>query len=209
MIPLSSEIAIDAPSLLAWQALVDFDSYADRNLVEIEAKGKRLSERRLSTPETSPVPPTRGNGRRGPDAHREWQHEPGGHARVTGRLPTPSTAELTGTAPTPQRASREPRPRWVVDAPGVCRHPRNGTNWPPTRPSRGAATGAAAVVLRGKQESSQSMIFQKESLRLILPSVNSNRSHPRTSMCSPVDWVPRMVHSDTPRSPHVQWRSSP
>ncbi|MCW2997413.1 MAG: hypothetical protein JWN65_962 [Solirubrobacterales bacterium] len=57
--------------------------------------------------------------------------------------------------------------------------------------------------------SSQSTIFQKESLRLILPSVNSNRSHPRTSMDSPVALVPRIVHSDTPRSPHVQWRASP
>ena len=52
-------------------------------------------------------------------------------------------------------------------------------------------------------------IFQKESLRLILPSLNSNRSHPRTSIGSPLDRVPRIVHSDTPRSPHVQWRSSP
>jgi hypothetical protein len=55
----------------------------------------------------------------------------------------------------------------------------------------------------------QSMIFQKESLRLILPSVNPKRSQPRTSMRSPVAWVPRIVHSDTPRSPQVQWRSSP
>jgi hypothetical protein len=55
----------------------------------------------------------------------------------------------------------------------------------------------------------QSTIFQNESLRLILPSVNSKRSHPRTSMRSPVTWVPLIVHSDTPRSPQVQWRSSP
>src|SRR4051812_15122959 len=60
----------------------------------------------------------------------------------------------------------------------------------------------------GREQRTQSRIFQKESLRLILPSVNSNRSHPRTSMCSPVNLVPRIVHSDTPRSPHVQWRSS-
>jgi hypothetical protein len=57
------------------------------------------------------------------------------------------------------------------------------------------------------QRVSHSMIFQKESLRLILPPANSNRSHPRTSMGSPVVWVPRIVHSDTPRSPHVQWRA--
>src|SRR5215207_7654048 len=56
---------------------------------------------------------------------------------------------------------------------------------------------------------SQSTIFQKEPLRLILPSVNSKRSQPRTSTDSPVALVPRIVHSDTPRSPHVQWRSSP
>ena len=43
-------------------------------------------------------------------------------------------------------------------------------------------------------------IFQKESLRLIRPSLNSKRSHPRTSIGSPVAWVPRIVHSDTPRS---------
>src|SRR4051794_23106563 len=60
-----------------------------------------------------------------------------------------------------------------------------------------------------RSQPSQSMIFQNEALRLILPSVNSNRSHPRTSMRSPVTCVPRIVHSETPRSPHVQWRSSP
>src|SRR4051794_15986435 len=43
----------------------------------------------------------------------------------------------------------------------------------------------------------QSTIFQKESFRLIFPSANSNRSHPRTSIGSPVRFVPRSVHSDT------------
>jgi hypothetical protein len=64
-----------------------------------------------------------------------------------------------------------------------------------------------ARVRRGRRLS-QSTSFQKESFRLIFPSTNSNRSHPRTSIGSPVRWVPRMVHSDTPRSPQSQWRSS-
>lgn len=36
---LTSEIAIDAPSDVVWQVLVDFDSYPKWNPVEIEAKG--------------------------------------------------------------------------------------------------------------------------------------------------------------------------
>jgi hypothetical protein len=40
--PLSSEIAIDAPSELVWQVIVDFDSYPDWNPVEIEAKGQAV-----------------------------------------------------------------------------------------------------------------------------------------------------------------------
>jgi hypothetical protein len=35
---LSSEIAIDAPSVLVWQALVDFDSYPDWNPVEMKRR---------------------------------------------------------------------------------------------------------------------------------------------------------------------------
>ena len=70
-------------------------------------------------------------------------------------------------------------------------------------------SNAGLMPSHGTRQSVQSTIFQNESLRLILPSVNSNRSHPRTSMDSPVAWVPRIVHSDTPRSPEVQWRSSP
>jgi hypothetical protein len=77
-----------------------------------------------------------------------------------------------------------------------------------SRPRDAAACrGGALVRDRVTRRPSHSTIFQKESLRLILPSVNSNRSHPRTSMEPPVAWVPRIVHSDTPRSPHVQWRS--
>src|SRR4051794_39368822 len=77
-------------------------------------------------------------------------------------------------------------------------------------PERSLIAGDVSLTAasHGREQRTQSRIFQKESLRLILPSVNSNRSHPRTSMCSPVNWVPRIVHSDTPRSPHVQWRSS-
>lgn len=37
---LTSEIAIDAPSEVVWQVLVDFDSYPDWNPVEIAAKGE-------------------------------------------------------------------------------------------------------------------------------------------------------------------------
>lgn len=37
---LSSEIVIDAPSEVVWQVLVDFDSYANWNPVEIEARGE-------------------------------------------------------------------------------------------------------------------------------------------------------------------------
>ena len=86
--------------------------------------------------------------------------------------------------------------------------------WPTTRTSRDRPAGSIVRVpriepSRARPAAAQSTIFQKESLRLILPSVNSNRSHPRTSIGSPVAWVPRIVHSDTPRSPHVQWRSSP
>ena len=55
----------------------------------------------------------------------------------------------------------------------------------------------------------QSTIFQKELLRLIFPSAKCHRSHPRTSMRSPVRWVPRSVHSETPRSPQSQCESSP
>ena len=55
----------------------------------------------------------------------------------------------------------------------------------------------------------QPRIFQYESLRLILPPENSNRSHPRTSIGSPFAWVPRIVHSDAPRSPAVKCRASP
>ena len=78
---------------------------------------------------------------------------------------------------------------------------------------RGAATTQTAPSLGYPGDRSarapQSTSFQNESFRLILPSVNSNRSHPRTSIDSPVTWVPRIVHSDTPRSPDVQWRGSP
>ena len=52
-------------------------------------------------------------------------------------------------------------------------------------------------------------IFQNESLRVILPSSNSRRSTPRTSMRCPEVDVPVSVHSETPKSPHAQWRSSP
>ena len=46
-------------------------------------------------------------------------------------------------------------------------------------------------------------------LRLILASVKLDRSTPRTSMDSPVTLVPRIVHSDTPRSSACPRRSSP
>ena len=45
-----------------------------------------------------------------------------------------------------------------------------------------------------------SVIFQKESLRVILPLENSSRSTPRTSICFPAVDVPVSVHSDTPKS---------
>lgn len=93
---------------------------------------------------------------------------------------------------------------------GARRHVACPLGREPTRqrfPEPSAARRSTRQPRSPVQRASGSTIFQKESLRLILPSVNSNRSHPRTSMDSPVGWVPRIVHSDTPRSPHVQWRS--
>ena len=86
-----------------------------------------------------------------------------------------------------------------LDAARAQSRASRGGRPPRRRPDAASPTGARR----------HSTIFQKESLRLILPSVNSKRSQPRTSMRSPVAWVPRIVHSETPRSPQVQWRSSP
>jgi glycine betaine/choline ABC-type transport system substrate-binding protein len=52
-------------------------------------------------------------------------------------------------------------------------------------------------------------IFQYESLRTILSPRSSNRSQPRTSTFSPATVVPVSSHSEQPRSPLLQWRSSP
>src|SRR5829696_1393253 len=49
-----------------------------------------------------------------------------------------------------------------------------------------------------------SRIFQKESLRVILPSANSSKSTPRTSIFLPDIDVPMSVHSETPKLPHTQ-----
>lgn len=64
--------------------------------------------------------------------------------------------------------------------------------------------GSAAIRACG-----HSTIFQKESLRVILPSTNSSRSTPRTSRFFPETDVPVSVHSETPRLPQAQCRSSP
>src|SRR5690606_11147083 len=55
----------------------------------------------------------------------------------------------------------------------------------------------------------QLTIFQNESLRVTRPPSNSSRSTPRTSTRSPEVVVPVSVHSETPRSPHVQCLASP
>ncbi len=54
-----------------------------------------------------------------------------------------------------------------------------------------------------------SSIFQKESLRMTFPWANSSRSTPRTSMSCPDIVAPVSVHSETPKSPQIQCRSSP
>ena len=54
-----------------------------------------------------------------------------------------------------------------------------------------------------------STIFQYESLRTTFPPRNSQWSHPRTRTFCPSAVVPVRSHSETPRSPLTQCRSSP
>ena len=73
------------------------------------------------------------------------------------------------------------RARLVIPVPWWGRSPCAGED-PRSQPE----VGRLPELARRHSVFHQSTIFQKESLRLILPSVNSNRSQPRTSMGSPL-----------------------
>ena len=88
---------------------------------------------------------------------------------------------------------------------------QSSSTWtcPPSSPIRNRSTGSTTSTGSPERRRPSADDLPEGILRLILPSENSNRSQPRTSIGSPVAWVPRIVHSDTPRSPHVQWRPWP
>lgn len=73
----------------------------------------------------------------------------------------------------------------------------------------GALLLMARPTRRREADPQPSTSFQYESLRTILSPANSNRSQPRTSIRSPWGVVPVRSHSEQPRSPLTQWRSSP
>jgi len=58
-------------------------------------------------------------------------------------------------------------------------------------------------------DAARSTIFQYESFLVTFPSRNSQWSHPRTRILTPSGVVPVSSHSETPRLPLTQWRSSP
>ena len=98
------------------------------------------------------------------------------------------------------RPAPEPAPRGVDQAPAGAHRVRRRRALRPDRGQRAArATGARSDdIARLSRRSS------RQSLRLIRPSMNSNRSPPRTSIRSPLGWVPG---SSTPR-PRGRRRSS-
>ena len=129
--------------------------------------------------------------------------------RITTDITAPLVAINPGIAPTdvdslrrhgvePDRACRR---RLFPDARGP------GAVQPDTRHDAGVLCRASPNVVGADQVS---RIFQKLSLRTILPSSpNVQRSQPRTSMRSPSTVVPVSVHSETARFPRTKWSSSP
>jgi hypothetical protein len=131
------------------------------------------------------------------------------HARAPPDTQRPARVTTDGSASTIRlwmTAGNGPPPTPIQDL-----RPKDGAlDWTQMQQSR--AGGPRATVARNERRAVRQRVCRDarssrlsgcsstRSPWLILPSVSSKRSRPRTSMCSPVTWMPRIVHSETPRS---------